>query len=121
MPPDASTLTAIIASPQLMRTCHDPNPRKGTETAEAFSNLSKERKTCHDPNPRKGTRVEIESDRLSYRAVVQNKQDCPEDSGHWELRESDSEALLQSRSCSLYLKDVLCSRPGSVGNYRENI
>jgi hypothetical protein len=34
---------------------------------------------------------------IAYRAVVQNKQDCPEDSGHWELRESDSEALLLSQ------------------------
>jgi len=57
----------------------------------------------------------------SLEPVVHNKQDCPEDSGHWELRGSDSEALLQSSARSLYLKDVLCSHPGSVGNYRENI
>jgi hypothetical protein len=36
----------------------------------------------------------------SLEPTVQNKQDCPEDSGHWELRGSDSEALLQSRSHS---------------------
>ena len=40
-----------------------------------------------------------QSDRLPIEPVVQNKQDCPEDSGHWELfKEAICLAILAMRS-----------------------